>query len=98
MSGGNRTDMMDHFFTMAGRSRNTAADPRLLDATDQAKPGGELYLITDNHSSHKSPPIQERPAARPRGRSCSSLWEPAGSICGNDGGGSLRTHIQGQSL
>jgi len=43
--------------TLTTRSRNTAGYLRLLDAVDQANPDGDLYVITDNLSSHKSPPV-----------------------------------------
>ena len=54
--------------TLTTRSRNTAGYLRLLDAVDAANPAGELYLITDNLSSHKSPPIVAWLAAHPRAR------------------------------
>jgi DDE superfamily endonuclease len=47
-------------------SRNTAGYRRLLEALDQTNPAGELYVISDNLSSHKSPPIQEWLDAHPR--------------------------------
>jgi hypothetical protein len=47
-------------------SRNTAGYLRLLDAIDEANPTGDLYLITDNLSSHTSAPIQAWLAAHPR--------------------------------
>lgn len=52
--------------TTTGHSRNTAGYRQLLEAIDQANPEGELHLITDNLSSHKSPPIQEWLCAHPR--------------------------------
>jgi hypothetical protein len=39
---------------------------RLLEAVAQANPSGDLYLITDNLSSHKSPPIREWLKNHPR--------------------------------
>ena len=39
---------------------------QLLQAVEADNPEGELYLITDNLSSHKSPPIQEWLAVHPR--------------------------------
>lgn len=45
--------------TLTAPARNTAGYLRLLDAVADANPSGDLYLITDNLSSHKSPPIQE---------------------------------------
>ena len=44
--------------TLTTHSRNTAGYLRLLNAVEQDNPQGDLYLITDNLSSHKSPPIQ----------------------------------------
>jgi len=44
--------------TLTSRSRNTAGYLRLLDAVAAANPEEDLYLIADNLSSHKSPPIQ----------------------------------------
>ena len=48
------------------RSRNTQGYLRPLKAIDSANPDGELYLISDNLSSHTSQPIQEWLAAHPR--------------------------------
>ncbi len=62
--------------TLTTRSRNTAGYLRLLDAVDAANPEGDLYLITDNLASHKSPPIQEWLAANPRVR---HLFIPTGA-------------------
>jgi hypothetical protein len=47
-----------HAVTLTAHSRNTVGYLRLLDAVAQDHPAGDLYLITDNLSSHKSPPIQ----------------------------------------
>jgi DDE superfamily endonuclease len=55
-----------HELTLTTRSRNTAGYLRLLNAIDTANPKGDLYLITDNLSSHTSQPIQEWLAAHPR--------------------------------
>lgn len=44
--------------TLSAPSRNTKGYLRLLEAVAQANPTGDLYLITDNLSSHKSPPIR----------------------------------------
>ena len=52
--------------TLTGPSRNTKGYLRLLQAVEEANPAGEIYLITDNLASHKSPPIQEWLAAHPR--------------------------------
>lgn len=46
-----------HELTLTARSRNTAGYVRLLDAVEEANPQGDLYLITDNLASHKSPPV-----------------------------------------
>ena len=54
--------------TLTTRSRNTAGYLRLLDAVDAANPDGDLYLITDNLASHKSPPIVAWLAEHPRVR------------------------------
>jgi hypothetical protein len=55
-----------HELTLSARSRNTAGYLRLLNVIDSANLKGELYLITDNLSSHTSQPIQEWLAAHPR--------------------------------
>jgi hypothetical protein len=52
--------------TLTHRSRNTEGYLRLLRALERANPSGELYLITDNLSSHKSPPIREWVEEHPR--------------------------------
>jgi transposase len=52
--------------TLTAPARNTAGYLRLLAAVERANPTGELYLIADNLSSHKSPPIQAWLDARPR--------------------------------
>ncbi len=52
--------------TLTTRSRNTAGYLALLEAVAAANPTGEIYLITDNLASHKSPPIQAWLAANPR--------------------------------
>jgi hypothetical protein len=52
--------------TLTASSRNTAGYLRLLEAVEEDNPDGDLYLITDNLSSHKSPPIQDWLAAHPR--------------------------------
>ncbi len=52
--------------TQTAPSRNTAGFTSLLDAVDQDNPGGDLYLIADNLSSHSSAPIQEWLTAHPR--------------------------------
>jgi len=53
--------------TLTTRSRNTAGYLQLLEAIAAANPTGDLYLISDNRSSHKRPPIQEWLAKNPRG-------------------------------
>jgi hypothetical protein len=55
-----------HELTLTTRSRNTAGYVSLLDSVDEANPEGDLYLITDNLSSHKSPPVREWLEAHPR--------------------------------
>ena len=55
-----------HALTLTARSRNTVGYVRLLDAVDQANPQGNLYLITDNLASHKSPPVVDWREAHPR--------------------------------
>jgi hypothetical protein len=52
--------------TRTTRARNTAGYLELLVAVAAANPTGDLYLITDNLASHKSPPIQAWLAANPR--------------------------------
>jgi hypothetical protein len=52
--------------TFTAPSRNTAGYLRLLQELDRANPHGPLYVITDNLSSHKSPPIIDWLAAHPR--------------------------------
>ena len=52
--------------TLTAPSRNTKGYLRLLEAVAQANPSGDLYLITDNLSSHKSPPIREWLENHPR--------------------------------
>lgn len=55
--------------TLTAASRNTAGYLRLLDAVARSNPTGDLYLIGDNLSSHKSPPIaawlEDHPRVRP---------------------------------
>jgi hypothetical protein len=52
--------------TQVAPAHTTVGYVALLNAIDQAHPIGELYLITDNLASHKSGPIREWLAARPR--------------------------------
>lgn len=54
--------------TLTAPSRNTAGYLALLKAAAEANPAGDLYLITDNLASHKSPPIQNWLAEHPRVR------------------------------
>ncbi len=44
--------------TLTAPSRNTQGYLQLLTTIDQANPDGDLYLITDNLSSHSSAPIR----------------------------------------
>jgi hypothetical protein len=55
-----------HEVTLTARSRNTVGYLRLLEAVAQDNLAGDLYLITDNLASHKSPPIQDWLAAHSR--------------------------------
>jgi transposase len=55
-----------HALTLSAPARNTAGYLRLLQAIDQDNPTGDLYLVADNLSSHKSPPIQAWLAEHPR--------------------------------
>ena len=55
-----------HELTLTTRARNTAGYVGLLEAAAEANPPGDLYLITDNLSSHKSPPVIEWLEAHPR--------------------------------
>ncbi len=74
--------------TLTHRSRNTEGDPRLLKAVARANPSGDLYLITENLSSHKSPPIREWLEKHPRVQSRSSYRsERAGCTCKKKRGG-----------
>jgi transposase len=52
--------------TQTAASRNTAGYLDLLQEIDQDNPVGDLYLITDNLSSHTSGPIRDGLAAHPR--------------------------------
>jgi hypothetical protein len=52
--------------TLTASSRNTAGYLRLLETLARANPAGDLYLIGDNLSSHKSPPIMAWLADHPR--------------------------------
>lgn len=52
--------------TLTAPARNTVGFRRLLAAIDAANPEGDLYLIADNLSSHKSAPIQAWLAEHPR--------------------------------
>jgi hypothetical protein len=52
--------------TLTTASRNTAGYVRLLEAIARATPVGDLSLIGDNLSSHKSPPVAAWLAAHPR--------------------------------
>ena len=54
--------------TLNAPSRNTAGYLALLKSVATDNADGELYLITDNLASHKSPPIQAWLAAHPRVR------------------------------
>lgn len=62
--------------TLTAASRNTAGYLQLLEAVVAANPTGDLYLISDNLSSHKSPPIQAWLAEHPRVR---QIFIPTGA-------------------
>ena len=55
-----------HEVTLTAPARNTLGYLALLTAVEQDNPEGDLYLITDNLSSHKSPPIHAWLEAHPR--------------------------------
>ena len=48
-----------HELTLTARSRNAVGYLELLNAIDAANSEGELFLITDNLSSHTSQPVRE---------------------------------------
>jgi len=52
--------------TQTALARNTASYLALLQALDHTFPHGDLYLITDNLSSHSSGPIRDWLLAHPR--------------------------------
>jgi transposase len=52
--------------TLTAPARNTVGYLALLNAIERTYPTGELYLITDNLACHKSGPIREWLATRPR--------------------------------
>lgn len=51
---------------MTAHSRTTAGYLRLVGAIAVANPAGELYLVSDTLSSHKSGPVQAWLEAHPR--------------------------------
>jgi hypothetical protein len=55
-----------HEVTRTAPARTTVGYLALLNAVEQDHPAGDLSLITDNLSSHKSPPIQQWLEAHPR--------------------------------
>ncbi len=55
-----------HAVTLTAPSRNTVGYRSLLNAVESANPQGDRSLITDNLSSHKSPPIHAWLEAPPR--------------------------------
>jgi DDE superfamily endonuclease len=65
--------------TLSAPPRNTKGYLRLLEAVAQANPSGDLYLITDNLSSHKSPPIREWLENHPRVEQVFIPWGRVGS-------------------
>jgi len=58
----------------------------LLEAVAQANPSGDVYLITDNLSSHKSPPIREWLENHPRVEQVFIPVGRVGSTCRRGGG------------
>lgn len=52
--------------TFAAPSRNTAGYLALLSDVEVTNPSGDLYLISDNLSSHHSAPVREWLAVHPR--------------------------------
>jgi transposase len=52
--------------TLTAPARNTAGYLALLQDVEEANPQGDLYLITDNLSSHNSGPIRQWLAGHPR--------------------------------
>lgn len=58
-----------HEFTMAARSRNSANYQRFLQMVEDAIPGGEIVVVTDNLSSHHSVAtrtwLEDHPRIRP---------------------------------
>lgn len=52
--------------TFTAPSRNTEGYLRLLKAVENENPTGNIYLITDNLASHKSPPIGQWLETHPR--------------------------------
>ena len=55
-----------HVLTQTAPARNTVGYLALLHTLDQAFPQGDLYLVTDNLSSHSSGPVRDWLAAHPR--------------------------------
>lgn len=52
--------------TLTAPSRNTEGYLRLLEAVEKDNPSDDIYLITDNLASHKSPPIRQWLEEHPR--------------------------------
>jgi hypothetical protein len=74
--------------TLTGPSRNTKGYLRLLEAVEKANPTGDIYLITDNLASHKSPPTLGSGWKLTRElRRCSSRKVQPGSTSKKHGGG-----------
>jgi hypothetical protein len=65
-----------HELTRTALARNTLGYLARLHAVEHDNPDGDLYLITDNLSSHKSPPIQQWLQAHPR---VHQLFPPTGT-------------------
>ncbi|MGW7825205.1 hypothetical protein ACWGLF_46195 [Streptomyces puniciscabiei] len=74
--------------TMTATSRNSAFYQHFLQLVEDANPVGDIYVITDNLSSHNS--VSTGPGSRtiPASGTCSSRSAPAGSTSKRAGGAS----------
>ena len=73
--------------TLTAPSRNTAGWKRLLQAVERANPAGDLYVVSDNLSSHDSRALREWLVDHPRIRQVFTPKAPAGSTSKRAGGG-----------
>ena len=73
--------------TLTAPSRNTAGWKRLLQAIERANPTGDLYVISDNLSSHDSRALRAWLADHPASGRGSSPNGRAGCTCRRAGGG-----------